>query len=78
VADARRNGNGIETRTKVRLVVALVLVALLVAFVLDNTDDVEVGFVFGDAEISLIWVLVGTAVIGALIDRLWLWSRRRD
>jgi uncharacterized integral membrane protein len=52
-----------------------VLFVVLLAFVFDNTRRVKVGFVFGDHEIRLIYVLIVTAIIGVLLDRLWLWWR---
>ena len=61
----------------VKIVAILVLLALLVAFVIDNTDSVKVGFVFADRRPPLIIVLVVTALIGALLDRLFQWTRRR-
>jgi uncharacterized integral membrane protein len=51
-------------------------VIVLIAFVIDNTRKVKVGFVFTDFTLPLIFVLVATAVLGALIDRL-LQARRR-
>ena len=76
--DDRRDGRGTrDTRDTIRIVAVLILVAVLVAFVLDNTDDVEIGYVVGDSEIPLIVVLVATALLGALIDRLAQWTRRR-
>lgn len=67
----------VENGTKVRIAAALVLLALLVAFVLDNTDSVTVGFVFTDRRVPLIFVLLVTAVVGALIDRIVTWARHR-
>ena len=54
----------------VRLVAAVIVVALLVAFIVDNSEQVRVGFVFFHARVSLIWVLLITAALGALADRL--------
>lgn len=59
-----------DRKETVRLVVALVALALLVAFVLDNSSTVKVGFVFFSAHVSLIWVLLIAAFLGALVDRL--------
>ena len=61
-----------------RLVIWLVVLAVLLAFVLANTRKVKVGYVFGTRSTPLIFVLVITAIIGALLDRLWLWHRRRN
>jgi len=60
-----------------RLVLFGVLAVLLIAFILDNTRRVKVGFVFGDRDARLIYVLIVTAAIGVLLDRLWLWFRHR-
>jgi uncharacterized integral membrane protein len=57
-------------RELVRLVAALVALALLVGFVLDNSATVKVGFVFFSTRINLIWALLIAAFLGALVDRL--------
>lgn len=59
-----------ETKEIVRIAVAAVALILLIAFVLDNSQTVKVGFVFFSTRISLIWVLLIAAVLGALVDRL--------
>lgn len=63
-----------KTSDTVRLVIALIIAILLVAFIVDNVKTVRVGFVFFDANIGLIWVLIATALLGALIDRLIMWG----
>ena len=50
---------------------------LLIAFVLGNSQTVRVSFVFFHADISLIWVLLIAAVLGALVDRLVIILRSR-
>jgi len=60
-----------------RLVVALVLTAILVAFVVANYHPVKVSFLATDRHPRLIWVLLVTAIIGAVLDRLWL-RRHKD
>ena len=59
-----------------RIVAALILLGLLVAFVIDNTRYVTVGFVFTDHRTRLIYVLIVTALVGVLLDRLWQRRRR--
>ncbi len=68
-----------DNREIVRIAVAVVGLVLLIAFVLDNSQTVKVGFVFFNAHVSLIWVLLIAAVLGALVDRLviLLGQRRR-
>ena len=61
-----------------RVVAALVIVIVLVAFVVKNSEKVNVSFVFFSADVRLIWVLLITAILGALADRLLLWRRRRS
>jgi uncharacterized integral membrane protein len=65
------------TRENIRIVAAAVALVLLVAFVLANSHTVKVGFVFFSARISLIWVLLIAAVLGAVVDRLVIMLRRR-
>jgi uncharacterized integral membrane protein len=60
-----------------RLVVFALGLVLLIAFVLDNSRTVTVGFVFFNTKISLIWVLLIAAVLGALVDRLFILLRQR-
>ncbi len=68
-----------SNREVARLVVAGVGLILLIAFVLDNSQTVKVGFVFFNTQLSLIWVLLIAALLGALVDRLviYLSQRRR-
>jgi uncharacterized integral membrane protein len=65
------------SRENIRIVGAAVALILLVAFVLDNSKTVKVGFVFFSTRISLIWVLLIAAILGALVDRLVILLRRR-
>jgi uncharacterized integral membrane protein len=69
--------SGRDGRDTARIAVAVLLVAALVAFVVDNIGSVKVGFIFTDREIPLIFVLVATALIGAILDRLAQYAVRR-
>jgi uncharacterized integral membrane protein len=55
-------------------VAVVVLIVIVVAFVLDNTDDVRIGYVFGEADIPLIIVLLAVFVAGIAVG--WLSGRR--
>jgi uncharacterized integral membrane protein len=59
-----------ETRDNVRIVAAVVIVAILIAFVIANSGRVPVHFVFFVSSVRLIWVLVVTALLGGVADRL--------
>jgi uncharacterized integral membrane protein len=66
-----------ETREVVRMVAAAVLVILLVAFVVRNSETVAVHFIFFTAHVRLIWVLLICIALGALIDRLVIRRQRK-
>ena len=66
----RTPGRKRENKEIVRLAVAGIALILLIAFVLDNSQTVKVGFVFFSTRISLIWVLLIAALLGARVDRL--------
>lgn len=53
--------------TIVRVIVGLVLVILFIIFVAGNSREVTVDLVFATAEVRLIWVFLGCALIGALV-----------
>lgn len=61
--------SGLDERQvrQLALVGGLILVASLVLlFIVENSSKVEVSFVFFSARISLIWVIVLSAVAGAI------------
>jgi uncharacterized integral membrane protein len=66
-----------ETRDVVRIVVALVILVLLIAFVLKNSQKVTVHFIFFSADVALIWVLLICILLGALVDRLLVWRQQK-
>jgi uncharacterized integral membrane protein len=47
-----------------KLVAAVVVIVLLVAFILGNSEHVRVSFVFFHSRFSLIWVLLVTNLLG--------------
>jgi uncharacterized integral membrane protein len=63
----RREGIDERQARQIGLVAAVVLaVVLLLVFVIENSDSVSVSFVFFSADISLIWVIVLSALVGAV------------
>lgn len=75
----KSTGKQRNTRDIVRLVVSGIGLVLLIAFVIDNSKTVPVGFVVTTTRVSLIWVILIAAVLGAVVDRLviYLGQRRR-
>ena len=57
-------------RVTPREIVALVIAVLLIAFIVDNSHTVKIGFVFFHARVALIWVLLATAFLAVVADRL--------
>jgi uncharacterized integral membrane protein len=53
-----------------KAVVISLIVVLLIVFVIQNSDPVPVVFLFLDGEPRLIWVLVVTIVLGAIVGYL--------
>ena len=75
MSDQHLKPEGRDPREVARFVGALVLLGLLIAFVIVNTREVKVGFVFFDHKTRMIYVLIVTALVGVVLDRLW--QRRR-
>ncbi len=72
-----RSGGKRETRDVVRLVVFGLGLVLLIAFIIGNSTTVKVNFVFFNTRASLIWVILLSALLGVLVDRLVIAVRRR-
>ena len=66
-----------DTREIVRLSVFGLGLILLIAFVVGNSSSVKVNFVFFSHNSSLIWVILISALLGVLIDRLVIMLGRR-
>jgi uncharacterized integral membrane protein len=63
----RREGLDEEHVRRLGLIGALVIVVVLaLVFIVENSNRVEVSFVFFTADISLIWVIVLSMVVGAI------------
>lgn len=65
----------IRRRQTVRVAVIAVLAAVFLAIGLDNTQDVEIGWVVDEVEVPLLFALLVAFAFGAAIG--WL-SQRRD
>ena len=75
-SEPRESRDSRDSRSTAKLVGIVALIVVLAAFVIDNHQSVKVGFVVHDFEVPLIFVLIITAIVGALIDRLWQRARR--
>jgi len=66
-----RRGRFRRDARRVRLhgyaVVVVALVAYLIALAVSNTAHVKVGWVFGSSHVSLVWLVLFTAILGWLL-----------
>jgi uncharacterized integral membrane protein len=77
MADAHPEGRPArerDTRRTVRTVLGVVLLVVVVALVVDNRNDVRVGYVFGDLRMPIALVIVLSLLVGAAVG--WLFGRR--
>lgn len=72
-----QSGRKAQPRDIARIVALVLLVALFLAFVVDNSQTVRVSLVFWHADLRLIWVLLLSALLGAVADHLFVRWRRR-
>ena len=75
----QESSDGPDRRLIARLVVALVVVVLAILFVVQNSDRVEMSFVFFTVTARL-WVgLLVALILGALLGQVveMLWERRK-
>jgi uncharacterized integral membrane protein len=56
----------IRTRQTIRILIVVVLVAIVVAFAVDNSQQVEVGWLFGSGDVALWIVIVASFVVGGI------------
>lgn len=56
-----------EPKRVVALIIVALVAAWLIAFIVANSETVKVSFVFGDVTLSLIWVMIICALLGALL-----------
>ncbi len=66
---ARRGGKR-DGREIAKLIIGAGGLILLIAFVVGNSNDVRVNYIVGHATTSLIWVILVSALLGVLVDRL--------
>lgn len=67
-----------ESHLPWRLIVAVVLLAFLVIAGFQNTQSVEIEFLWWSGTWPLIWMLIATAVVAIVAADLfrWWWRRR--
>jgi uncharacterized integral membrane protein len=70
-----------EEKSKVsgRLIAIIVVVALILLFVLQNTKKTEIHFLFFELRAGTWFAILVAIVLGVLLDRafIWWWNRRK-
>jgi uncharacterized integral membrane protein len=66
-----------DNKEIVRLVGFGIALVLLIAFVIGNSATVRVDFIFFHTNASLVWVILLSAALGVLVDRLVIVLGRR-
>jgi len=56
-----------RTRLYLYLGVAVALLVVLIALVIANTGHVKVSWVFGSSSVSLVWLVLFSAILGLLL-----------
>ncbi len=55
-----------QPRLWLSLALLILLAAYVIAFVIGNTDEASVNFIFGEARTSLIWVILLSVLVGLI------------
>jgi uncharacterized integral membrane protein len=71
---------GDKTKVPAALILWVIVAALAITFILQNTRDSTVTFLFWDRRVSIWIAIVVAIVLGVLLDRLagWFFRRRRN
>jgi uncharacterized integral membrane protein len=73
-----RRGEAGDRSLVARVLVAAAIVAVVIWFAVANSQRVEVDYLVASRDSRLVYVIVGSAILGAVADRLVQRRRRRD
>ena len=75
----RRSGapEASKSRISAGLILWLLVIAIAVVFIFQNTRHATITFLFWDGDVAIWIAIVIALVLGALIDRLGTWYLRR-
>ncbi len=62
---------------QVRIAIAAICALLILLFAFQNRDEVNVDYLFFERESRLIYVILGSAILGAIAGSLFRRARRR-
>lgn len=72
----RQAGTDPDRKRLIRLVIGGIIIALVIAFAAANSQRVEIDYLVGSSDWRLIWVILGSAVLGSLVTLLGQRRRR--
>jgi putative membrane protein len=67
-----------KERMNIKRVATVVLGLLYAVFVIQNTQVLEVRFLFWSTQVSRALILAGTFMLGFISGRMWSWIRRKQ
>ncbi len=70
VAEVDDNDGGLSLRQKINLVLAALLGAALVIFIIQNTESQKVSWLSFEVNLAMWIIVLGSAVIGALLSTM--------
>ena len=70
VAEVEDNDGGLSLRQKINLVLAALLGAALVIFIIQNTESQKVSWLSFEVNLAMWIIVLGSAVIGALLSTM--------
>ena len=70
VAEVEDNDGGLSLRQKINLVLAALLGAALVIFIIQNTESQKVSWLSFEVNLAMWIIVLGSAAIGALLSTM--------
>ncbi len=76
MAERSQSNNGMSTGERARMIVGAIIVILIVWFAIANRHRVRVDFLLFDRNSRMIYVIIGSALLGAIADRLFFKKKK--
>lgn len=67
----------LRRRRNIRLGVLLGLGLVVILLGVDNSHDVQMEYLVGEAQFPLVWVILGSLIAGAILERAYAFVRGR-
>ncbi len=77
MAESSQSKSGMSAGERTRLITGAIIVILIVWFAIANRHRVRVDYLLFDRSSRMIYVIIGSALLGAIADRLFLVKRKK-